>query len=185
MISIQKTRKHPLRECILAPLEGLRAWIYPGFDIRSSASPRLRQLFAVLKTEYRPFLAFIIRKGPLALKAKYKQTIPCSDARSSASPCLKQLFVGLNTKYWPLLAFFGLHWPQRPFCLKGLTQRDYSVLQYIRSSVSPPLQQLFAGLKTEYRPFSAFKGHKGRIRIAYCVLRLLKALTFNQVFWLK
>ena len=158
---------------------------YPGFDIRSSASPCLRRLFAGLKTEYRPFLAFISRKGPLTSKAKYKQTIPCSDARSSASPCLKQLFAGLNTKHRPLLAFFGLHWPQRPFCLKGQIQRDYSVLQYIHSSASPPLRQLFAGLKTEYRPFSAFKGHQGRIRIAYSVLSDMKALTFNQLFWLK
>ena len=69
---MEHTRKHPLRGCILAPPEGLRAWSNPGFDIRSSASPRLTQLFAGLKTEYRPFLAFISRKGPLALKAKYK-----------------------------------------------------------------------------------------------------------------
>ena len=44
---------------------------------------------------------------------------------------------------------------------------------------------MFAGLKTEYRPFLAFKGHQGQIRIAYSVLSDMKALTFNQLFWLK
>ena len=84
---------------------------------------------------------------------------------------IKQLFAGLNTNHQPLSAFFGLHWPQRSFCLKGQIQIGYFVPQYVCSSALPPLRQLFAGLKTEYLPFSAFKGHEGQIRIAYCVLR--------------
>ena len=97
-----------------------------------------------------------------------------------------QLFEWLKTEYQPFSTFKGhkgkiwisYFWPlsaQRLLILKA----------DICSSVSPCLRQLFGGLKTEYQPFSAFKGHQGRIRIAYSVLSDMKALTFNQLFWLK